>query len=413
MESNISAIVEYFESGIKEPDDIGRLGVELEHFVTDNHSNPIPYSDEHGSRWILEQYRDKMGDTSYGEEGALIGVSAPGASLTLEPSAQLELSAGPYEYANEIRPEFDRFQRHVTSLLEPYGQRLIALGYHPTAKADDLELIPKKRYQFMDAHFQAIGPFGRCMMRGSAATQISIDYYSEQDCLRKMRIASALVPAISLLCDNSPAFEGAKRPHHLVRTKIWRECDPKRCGLVPGVMDEGFSFEKYAAYILETPAIYGFDENGNPFATEKTFGELYASRQMDRADVEHALSLFFNDVRLKTYIEIRPADSMPTPFVAAYAALIKGLLYSPESLDELDDMLCSLSAESVEQAKTDLMEKGYDAMLYGQPAGEFIDELFKLANKSLSAMERICLAPLSQLAYSRKTLAMLGERIVK
>ena len=184
------------------------------------------------------------------------------------------------------------------------------------------------------------------MMRGSAATQVSIDYFSEQDCLRKMRIASALVPAFSLLCDNSPAFEGAKRTHQLVRTKIWRECDPKRCGLVPGVMDKDFSFEKYAEYILATPAIFGFDEDGNPFATEKTFGELYASRQMDRSDVEHALSLFFNDVRLKTYVEIRPADSMPTPFVAAYAALLKGLFYSSESLDELDDMLGRFSALS-------------------------------------------------------------------
>ena len=87
MESNISAIVEYFESGIKGPDEIGRLGVELEHFVTDNHSNPIPYSDEHGSRWILEQYRDELDSPSYGEDDALIGVSAPGASLTLEPAA--------------------------------------------------------------------------------------------------------------------------------------------------------------------------------------------------------------------------------------------------------------------------------------------------------------------------------------
>ena len=413
MESNIGAIVEYFESGIKGPGEVGRLGVELEHFVTDNHSNPIPYSDEHGSRWILEQYRDELDSPSYGEDDALIGVSAPGASLTLEPAAQLELSAGPYEYANEIRPEFDRFQRHVTKLLEPFGQRLIALGYHPRAKAGDMELIPKKRYQYMDAHFQAIGPFGRCMMRGSAATQISIDYFSEQDCLRKMRIASALVPAISLLCDNSPAFEGAKRTHQLVRTKIWRECDPKRCGLVPGVMDKDFSFEKYAEYILATPAIFGFDEDGNPFATEKTFGELYASHQMNRSDVEHALSLFFNDVRLKTYIEIRPADSMPTPFVAAYAALLKGLFYSSESLDELDDMLSNISADTVEQTKTDLMEKGYDAMIYGHPAGEFIDELFRLANKALSSMEKICLVPLSQLAHSRKTLAILGERAVK
>ncbi|MBR0403831.1 MAG: glutamate--cysteine ligase [Eggerthellaceae bacterium] len=410
MQANIEAITNYFKSGIKDAKDPVRLGMELEHILVTEHMEAVPYSDEHGSRWLLEQFLEDLPEATYGEEGALIGASGPGAALTLEPAAQFEISAGPYEYANEVRPELERFERKAAALLNPHGQRLITLGYHPTARVDDLELIPKRRYQYMDDHFQAIGRYGRCMMRGSAATQISIDYYSEKDCLRKMRIASALAPAFALLCDNSPVFEGEIRTHQLVRTKIWRECDPARCGLVPGIMEPDFSFEKYAAYVLGTPAIFGIDENGKPFATEQTFGELYQNHDMQVADVEHALSLFFNDVRLKTYIEIRSADSMPTPFVAAYVALIKGLFYSSESLDALDETIGSATQEDVEQAKTDLMDAGYDALLYGIPAGEFIDNLFDLARKALSATEASCLAPLAQLAASRKTLATMGER---
>ena len=413
MQANIEAIVNYFKSGIKDPGDPVRLGVELEHILVDEHMQPVAYSDAHGSHWLLEQFKKELPEATYGEGGALIGVAGPDMALSLEPAAQFEVSAGPYEYANEVRPALERFERKVTALLEPYGQRLITLGYHPRARVDDLELIPKRRYQFMDAHFQAIGHFGRCMMRGSAATQISIDYYSEADCLRKLRIASALTPAFSLLCDNSPAFEGELRKHQLVRTEIWRECDPARCGLVPGVMIPDFSFEKYAEYVLDTPAIFGIDENGKSFASEKTFAELYAGRDMQKADVEHVLSLFFNDVRLKTYVEIRPADSMPTPFVAAYVALIKGLFYSAESLDALDGLLAGVSAEDVEQAKTDLMAAGYDAPIYGTPAGEFVDELFAIARQALSATEQSCLMPLAQLASSRKTLATMGERTVK
>jgi len=410
MQANVEAITSYFRSGIKSTSDPVRLGMELEHILVTEHMMAVPYSDEHGSRWLLEQFLEDLPEATYGEDKSLIGAAGPGVSLTLEPAAQFEISAGPYEYANEVRPELERFERKAAALLGQHGQRLVTLGYHPTARVDDLELIPKRRYQFMDKHFQAIGHYGRCMMRGSAATQISIDYYSEQDCLRKMRIASALTPALALLCDNSPVFEGEPRTHQLVRTKIWRECDPARCGLVPGVMEPNFSFEKYAEYVLSTPAIFGFDENGKPFATEQTFGELYQNHAMQIADVEHALSLFFNDIRLKTYIEIRPADSMPTPFVAAYVALIKGLFYNNESLDALDEMIGSASASDVEQAKTNLMDAGYDAELYGLPAGEFMDKLFDLAHKALSATEASCLVPLAQLAASRKTLATMAER---
>ncbi len=44
----------------------------------------------------------------------------------------------------------------------------------------------------------------------------------------------------------------------------------------------------------------------------------------------------FPDVRLKTYLEIRPADSMPIPYVIAYAALIKGLFYNEGNLRQLE-----------------------------------------------------------------------------
>ena len=93
------------------------------------------------------------------------------------------------------------------------------------------------------------------MMRGSASTQVSIDYSSAPDCLRKLRLAFALVPLFSLMCDNSPVFEGKPRSHELVRTEIWRHCDPDRCGLVPDVMDPSFDLRRYAAFLLDAPAI--------------------------------------------------------------------------------------------------------------------------------------------------------------
>ena len=409
-ESNIQAIVNYFESGIKSPEQPERLGVELEHIIVHDDMQPLAYSDEFGVRWILEQLNGQFPERIIDGTGQLIGVAGGNKSITIEPAGQLELSAGPYEDVGEIRYDFETFQRDLAQILEPHGLRALAVGYHPTAKAADLELIPKQRYRIMDRHFEGIGRFGRCMMRGSAATQVSIDYQSTEDCLRKMRLASACVPLFALLCDNATTFESAPRVHHMVRTEIWRFCDPARCSLVPGIMDPNFSLEDYANYILDTPAVVQRLEDKSIEATEQTFGELFANSVMNHDQLEYTLSMFFNDVRLKTYIEIRPADSMPIPFVTAYAALVKGLFYDEDSLNEMEGLFADLTEDDVEQAKTDLMEQGYEAVVYGRKAGELTDALIARAHDALASNERNYLSPLAQLSKMRKTLAMMGAR---
>ena len=408
-QANIQAIAECFAEGIKEPGQHGRLGVELEHIIVTEGKQPVAYSDEFGTHWILEQLSEAYPDCTYDEYGNLIGVAAGEKSITIEPAGQLELSAGPYENVGEVRFEFETFQRELGKLLETHRMQALAVGYHPTARAADLTIIDKQRYHFMDERFAGIGPYGRCMMRASASTQISIDYYSEADCLHKMRLASALAPIFALLCDNCAVFEGKPRTHQLVRTKIWLECDPTRCGTVPGIMNPDFTWEDYARYVLNVPAIFTVDANGEKVATDKTFGEVFSDTPMTHANVEQALSLLFNDVRLKQYIEIRPADSMPIPFVTAYAALIKGLFYSEESLAALDEMLAGVTEQDILDAKNVLMECGYDATVYGKPVGELIDRLFELAHAALEKNEQSYFSPLEYLSKARKTLATLAE----
>ena len=130
---------------------------------------------------------------------------------------------------------------------------------------------------------------------------------------------------------------------------------------------------------------------------------------MTRAEVEHAVSMFFNDVRLKTYVEIRPADAMPIPYVIAYAALIKGLFYDAASLDALDALFANVRAPDVEIAKKDLMAQGYDAEVYGQPAGRLCDKVLAIAECGLDDDDAAFLAPLARLIERRTTLADLAE----
>ena len=409
-EQNIQAIVDYFESGIKPADTPLRLGVELEHtIVTEDGLKPVSYSEEHGVQWTLWQLSEDFPRLTKDAEGDLLGVSRSWQYVTIEPAAQLELSAGPYEQIGEIRIEFEQFQRNLAKILSPVGHKALTVGYHPTAAVDTLELIPKNRYRQMDAHFTRTGTMGRCMMRGSGSAQISIDYTSVEDCLHKLRLANGLAPIIALICDNSPVFEGAPRTQRMVRTTIWQNTDPARCGIVPGVMELDFSLERYAAYVLDTPAIFTILPDGLYESTDKTFGELYESTPMDRDAVEHALSLMFNDVRLKYYIENRTADAMPIPFVTAYAALVKGLFYTEAGVEALDEMLDGVGNADVEAARDALIRDGYEATVYGRPVADAAADLFEVAHNALATNERNYLSPLHQLVRTRKTLADLAS----
>lgn len=403
-EQNINAIIAFYESGTK--DSAGEIGIELEHIIVKaNGLQPVSYREEHGVKWILEQLLPEYPKPTYDSEGDLIGLFRRGEAITLEPAAQLELSAGPFKDIASAEAAFLSFENKLEDTLAPAGLEALTIGYHPTARANDLELIPKRRYKFMNNYLGEISPWGPRMMRGSASTQVSIDYISLDDCLRKFRLAYALVPIFSLICDNSPIFEGEKSPHKLMRTEVWEHCDPDRCGIVPGAMDENFSLRRYAEYILDTPAILVACKKNEWCYSEKTFGEIYAEEPMGKPEVEHALSMFFTDVRLKTYIEIRPADSLPIPYTIAYAALVKGLFATEETLAALDTLFAGVNADGINAAKAALMASGYDAEVYGQPVAEIADRVMMIGRLGLTKEERRYLEPLEQLVFNRVTLA--------
>ena len=402
-EANEEAIASYLESGAKPQ--AKAFGIELEHTIVHNDGSAVPYTGKHGIEWILGQLASDYPETTRDEEGDLLGVARSSEAVTLEPAAQIELSAGPFTSLAEAQATFEAFEQRLAAIVEAQGMRITTFGYHPTAHAKELSLIPKKRYKFMNLYFEEIGPWGPRMMRGSASTQVSIDYTSEADCARKMRTALRIAPLLALITDNAPFFEGKHRPHQLMRTEIWEGCDPDRCGLIPDAIDTPLTWRRYARFALDLPAILMPCTRGRWCYTERSFGEIYADRPMERADVEHALSMIFTDARLKTYLELRPADAMPVPYAIAYAALVRGLFLKDASLDALDEAFEGVSAAEVGTAKQTLMAEGYQAHTYGRKAADLAELLIELAYGGLSEADGPFLAPLADLVSRKTTLA--------
>ena len=402
---NRDAIISYFHKGAKGDTLCKKLGVEVEHFVVYKDSlKAVPYDAGEGAfgvRQVLDYLSQYYPEEMRGLDGDLIGLANDEASLTLEPAAQLEISTAPYASIDEIVRVYQTFRERLDTFLDQHGCALVTLGYHPAEKALDLPLIPKKRYHFMNDYFHALGTHGERMMRASASTQVSIDYTDEADAIRKMRIAQALVPMLASLTDNVGRFEGEVPAKPLSRLFMWRDVDPDRCGSVPGLFDDDFSFGHYADWLLNTcpifitrPAVDNPDGPALRSMAGKTATQAYADAPMSEADVRHLLSMFWPDVRLKQFVEIRPADALPLCAMAGYAALLKGLFYNPVALDQLErafgvtDGIWPLNDSSTEQAARAIQDQGRDADLYGKSLAEWIQFLRETACSSLLEEEQ-------------------------
>ena len=410
---NRDKLVAFFEKGDKYT---RSLGFELEHVLLHKETHaPVTYSEPCGVRDVLRRLAPAY-DEVLKDGDDIIGLSRPGEAITIEPAAQLEISAGPFASVVDIERSYLEFRQKLDPILDECGLETPMLGYNPSAKAGDLELIPKFRYECMTKFLGAQAYEGICMMRGTASLQVSIDFRNEADAMRKLRLAQVLAPILALMCDNSPKFEAEERTNQLVRTAVWAGMNQDRVGTIPGSLSPGFSFADYADYILSREAILVPDEQapeGWRYVANQTFDEVYAHREMTDAEIEHALSMVWPDARLKNFVEIRPADAMPIEYCLAYAVLIRSVFYNDCNLDVLDSMLDTVDEEQVRQAKQELMRLGYGAQVYGRPVEFWADLLMVLASGTLEPGEFIYLEPLASMVKYRFTLAGIWPRLME
>lgn len=398
---NIKKFVEYFKEGCKNE---FKIGLEIEHFIVKKNTlESVSYYGENGVKKILEELAHHFQETVY-EQGEIIGLSNKSAYITLEPGSQMELSMISCQNIGEIKEIYDWFLEILQPVLERHSYQLYYGGYLPKNKVEDIPLIPKKRYEFMDQYFKKTGIYGKDMMRGTASCQISIDYCDEEDFILKYRIANILVPVLYLITDNTVKFKLPSGKRFAGRAEIWEHVDKERTGIPLCIFDSDFSFKKYAECIQKVPAIFSYVNNQCVYTDEKRIESLIDEYELDEELVQHYLSMVFYDVRLKQYIEIRPGDSMPIEYALAYAALIKGFFSNQNKLKAFY-LQYQVKSEDIQQAKEEVMKKGYDAVIYHKNVHEMTMELFQMAEDNLEEEDRAFLIPLYNLVENRRTLA--------
>ncbi|MBO7675269.1 MAG: hypothetical protein J6S63_09725 [Atopobiaceae bacterium] len=400
-----------FRSGERTDAHTQLLGLEVEHFIVALNGRPLSYeapSGDIGARDILEHLTSAFPRRMSDGNGNLLGVAGPTGSVTLEAGSQLEYSVAPYARVEHIEKAYAKFRSLVDPYVLGHGYRLETWGYHPTRRADELGLTPEERYAFLDAHFSDGQSSGRHTMRAMAATQVSVDYTSERDAVRKLRVASALAPVLAAIADNSPVFDG--RPNHtpIRRLMVWRNVGNRRGGIAPRLFSHGFCYGTYADWLVQTSPIYTpARAESTSKACAQSAQEAYAHTRPSQQDAEHVASVVWPDARLKRIVEIRPADCMPADCVMGYAALIKGLLYPERSLAAIERALgvhedvWPLTDQDVDDAIEQIQERGGLGMVYGMPLHEWEELLFSLAYLALDEGDRRYLAPLEAFAADK------------
>ncbi|MDO5044349.1 MAG: glutamate-cysteine ligase family protein [Coriobacteriia bacterium] len=423
-QKNFQKFIDYFKSGEKSPENFG-IGLELEMFVFDGSDQLINYT--HGIKDLLEALKDYFSapsdreliidDQLMGFIGTIrpediLGTQAEKlkdippipVSITLEPASQFEISVGPCSNLELLSTGIFYTNMLLNTTVKKMGKdwTFIRQGYNPIYAGKDLEIINKKRYHLMDAHFKTTGKHGIDMMRGSASTQISIDYKDEADFVKKFRMAYALGPIFSLMFDNARAPKTSDLyGKTMVRSHIWRDVDPDRSGIVPQTFDEDFGYKAYAQWLMDMPAIVLTDDEGVTHDTkDKTIGELISQKEISKKVLEHYVSMPFPDVRLKNYVEIRDVDSLPYAFALALAAMTYAIYYDEDTFEKVAHLISldTLSAQDVYNARSAAMEDGYQATMYGHTAHELAQALFDLAYKALeNEDDRALLEPMREL----------------
>ena len=388
-------LAQYLADGCRPKQD-WRIGTEHEKFgYCKDTLLPLPYEGDRSIRAMLEGLRDRHGWGEVREGDKLIGLVKDGANISLEPGGQLELSGAPVETIHETCDEVNAHLREVKDVADEIGVGFIGLGAAPEWTHDQMDLMPKGRYKLMNDYMTKVGTMGRVMMRRTCTVQVNLDFASEADMVQKMRVAVALQPLAVALFANSPFFEGKPNGHKSWRSRVWRDLDAARTGMIPFVFDEGFGFERWVDYALDVPMYFVYRDGKYIDALGQSFrdfmkGELPAlpGEMPTLSDWADHLTTAFPEARLKKFIEMRGADGGPWRRLCALPAFWVGLMYDQAALDGAWDLVKDWTAEQREALRVAASVDGLQAKVDGISLHDVAREAVGLSEAGLKARAR-------------------------
>ena len=380
-------LVAWFAAGEKPAKD-WQVGTEHEKIGLSSRDHAsVPFEGPRGIAAVLERVAELDGWKRILEGEHLIALEKNGASITLEPGGQLELSGAPLRTIHETCSEFQGHLSLMKRVSEPLGIVWLGLGINPIHGVGQIPQMPKQRYRIMRSYLPRRGSLAMEMMHATATVQANFDFESEADMVAKLRMALGVTPIVSAIFANSGLSEGKANGYVSRRLHIWQYTDPDRSGLLPIAFEEGFGYRAYVEWALDVPMFFVVRDaryeaaNGMTFRRFMTEGKGGERATLD--DWARHLTTLFPEVRLKHVIEVRGADAVPPGLTCSLPALWKGLLYDAGAREAAWQLVADSSHEEREAARGEVARRGLAARFAGRRVLDLARELAVISREGL------------------------------
>lgn len=384
----------------EKPKDQWRIGAEHEKFGFDKSTLRRPaYEGDNGILAMLTGLQ-RFGWSPVEEAGYVIALerkNAEGftASISLEPGGQFELSGAPLKDIHDICNETGQHLMEVKQVADQLNLGFLGAGFDPLWRREDIPVMPKGRYGIMRAYMPKKGSLGLDMMLRTCTIQANLDFDSEADMIMKFRTSLALQPIATALFACSPFTEGKPNGFLSARANVWTDTDPDRTGMLDFVFADGFGYERYADYALDTPMYFAkrgetyVDLSGQSFRKFMTEGlDALPGERATAKDWADHLTTLFPEVRLKQYLEMRGADGGPWSRICALPALWAGVLYDAPSLAAAWDLCKDWDIADHERLRRDVTRLGLKAEVAGRSVRDIAVDLVNIAKQGLKNRAR-------------------------
>lgn len=380
---DIAQIREIFTSGFK-PVETHKIGIEYERLPVFNDTyRAVPYED--GVCNVLRTIAKEDNWDYITDDFNIIGLKQNHDTVTLEPGCQFEMSLEPEFTIKKLEEKINAFNKKIAPILERNNMKLLEYGVSPVSTHKSISLIPKKRYHIMARYLWGI--LSDVMMRETAGIQCCIDFESEEDLMKKFETASKLSPFITAMFANSPIRGGVYTGYKSFRALSWLNTDNDRCGFA-GNLKKEFSIDDYINCVLDSPMIFITRENLpiqiNGRITFRDFmNKGFEGFEAAIEDFELHANLYFPEVRLRNFIEIRNHDCVGKGLQYSLLAIYKGILYDKYAISEFDELMHDFSVRDITELRYNVPKSAMQSKIGKYMVSEIAPKILEIAEKAL------------------------------
>ncbi|MDQ2814673.1 MAG: ergothioneine biosynthesis glutamate--cysteine ligase EgtA [Actinomycetota bacterium] len=329
-----------------------RVGVELEWLVRDRRDPALPVRAEQvaatlngfgssGSAHPADDHvSQKQAPTAVPD---IVSQFLPsGASLTVEPGGQVELSSAPAATLGELLEVTGRDLTALRHSAAAIGLELCGYGLDPLRPP--LRVLNLPRYAAMEKFFDRQGPWGRRMMCGTASVQVCVDAGENNEGASgyrsRWRLLHAIGPVLVAAFANSPLREGKPTGWRSARQQVWANMDPgrTRAPAVNGDPRDAWSAYALDAQLMCVPEPDSPDWTAPPGLTFRDWlrgGSAVPAdlRRPEPGDLDYHLSTLFPPIRPHGHMELRMIDAQPGDGWIVPAAVVCALAGDQRAAD--------------------------------------------------------------------------------